>query len=186
MMNVPGSEVSISFFEMLKMVIVIIAIPIGLGMTLRHFYYKFSQAIEKPYKIFSLLFLVFVIIFVLHKNRNDLWSMLALAGAAVVFHNVLGFALGYIIPKILRVPERQSRTIAIEMAIQNTTLGMTIAVQFFSPVVALPSAVFSLWMYITGISMAYVWSRLFPVKMSASTGNEKGRIPESIPETEGI
>ncbi len=167
LMNVPGNEISISFVEMLKMVLVIIAVPISLGMTLRHFFYKFSQAIEKPYKIFSILFLVFVIVFVLHKNRSEIWSMIGLVGIAVVLHNILGFALGYIIPKFLRIPEIQSRTIAIEMAIQNTTLGMTIAVQFFPPSVALPSAVFSIWMYITGLFMAYVWSRLRPAQQQS-------------------
>ncbi|MFZ5571218.1 MAG: bile acid:sodium symporter family protein [Thermodesulfobacteriota bacterium] len=161
-MDVPGNEISISFIEMIKLVLVIIVIPISVGMTVRRFYYKFSLAIERPYKIFSLLFLVFVIVFVMHKNRNELWNMLALVGTAVVLHNILGFALGYFVPRILRVPEIQSRTIAIEMAIQNTTLGMTIAVQFFPPAVALPSAVFSIWMYMTGLAMAYIWARRQP------------------------
>lgn len=163
-MNEPGNEISISFIEMIKLVVVIIAIPISLGMTIRRFSEKFSKAIEKPYKIFSILFLVFVICFVVYKNRADMLNTMTLVGAAVILHNILALVLGYFIPKALRIPEIQSRTIAIEMAIQNTTLGMTIAVTFFSqmPAVALPSAVFSLWMYMTGLTMAYIWSRRLP------------------------
>jgi len=163
-MNVEGTTISVSFVDMLKTVIVIIAIPIGLGMTIRHFFYKLSEKIEKPYKIFSILFLLFVITFVLYKNRDEFWTMVGLVGAAVVLHNAFGFILGYFIPKALRVPEIQSRTIAIEVAIQNTTLGMTLAVQFFPPKVALPAAIFSLWMYITGMVMAFVWSRILKAK----------------------
>ncbi|EPG73638.1 sodium Bile acid symporter family protein [Leptospira fainei serovar Hurstbridge str. BUT 6] len=158
-----GKVLEISFIEMLKTVIIIIVIPITIGMSVNYRFPKIARAIERPYKIFSILFLLFVVGFVVFKNRSEFWNMISLVGAAVVLHNAFGFAAGYFLPKFLRIGERQCRTISIEVAIQNTTLGMTLAVQFFGPKVALPSAVFSIWMYLTGITIALVWSRLFPL-----------------------
>ncbi|TGK02708.1 bile acid:sodium symporter family protein [Leptospira langatensis] len=159
-----GKVMEISFLEMLKTVIVIIVVPITIGMSVKHRFPNFAKQIEKPYKIFSILFLVFVVVFVTYKNREEFWNMVALVGFAVILHNTFGFVVGYLVPKLLRLGERQSRTISIEVAIQNTTLGMTLAIQFFGPKVALPSAIFSIWMYITGLIMALVWSRVLPLR----------------------
>ncbi|PJZ69164.1 sodium:proton symporter [Leptospira perolatii] len=158
-----GKPLEVSFLEMLKLVVAVIAVPIGIGMTVNHRYPDIARAIEKPYKIFSVSFLVFVVGFIIFKNRSEFLNMLLLVGGAVILHNILGFVLGYFIPKLMRIPERQSRTISIEVAIQNTTLGMTLAVDFFGDRVALPAAVFSLWMYFAGTVMAVIWSRYLPL-----------------------
>ncbi len=160
--NVPaGQAISIDVMRMVGFVIGVIALPVVLGMTLRHFAAKVAAAIEKPFKIFGIVLLLALIAFVIYGNREKFWSMVAMVGGAVVLHNALALLLGYFVPKVLRVPEAQSRTIAIEVAVQNTTLGLALALTFFKeyPNVALPPAIFSLWMYITGLGIAYIWSK---------------------------
>ncbi len=160
-----AQPMNISYIEMIKTVFVIIVIPITIGMYVKHKYPNITRKIELPYKIFSIVFLVFVILVVTYRNRDKFWDMVLLVGLAVILHNAIGFLAGYFLPKLLRIGERQSRTISIEVAIQNTTLGMTLADQFFSamPKVAFPSAVFSIWMYVMGLTIALVWSRVFPL-----------------------
>ncbi|MCE9599746.1 MAG: bile acid:sodium symporter family protein [Spirochaetia bacterium] len=155
----PGKEIAVPIKDMIGLVIVIIAIPVGLGMLVRKFAAKAAGVLEKVFKIFGIVFLLGMIILVLYQNRENFWSMVSTVGLAVVLHNTLAFALGYFVPKMLRVPEAQSRTIAIEMAVQNTTLGMTLAITFFNGTVAMPAAMFSLWMYIAGMTMAMIWAR---------------------------
>ncbi|PKA15773.1 bile acid:sodium symporter family protein [Leptospira haakeii] len=159
-----ASVMQISFVEMLKTVVVIIVLPISIGMAVKHKFPNFAQKIETPYKIFSILFLVFVVAFVTYKNRDNFIEMVLLVGLAVILHNSFGFIAGYFFPKLLGIAEKQARTISIEVAIQNTTLGMTLAIQFFGPKVALPSAIFSIWMYIAGIAMALFWGYVVPLK----------------------
>ncbi len=151
--------ISVSFLEMVKFVAAIIVVPVALGMLLRHYAMKAANAIEKPFKIFGILFLLAMIGLVLYQNRAQFFDVVATVGLAVVLHNLLAFLLGYGVPRVLRVPEAQSRTIAIEVAVQNTTLGMTIAFTYFNGTVAMPAAIFSLWMYITGLTMAFIWSK---------------------------
>ena len=158
--NAPvGKEISVPVMDMVKLVVVIIFLPVGIGMLIRRYAANIAAAIEKPFKIFGMAFLLGMIAYVIYQNRAEFWGMVALVGGAVVLHNALALLLGYFVPKALRVPEAQSRTIAIEVAVQNTTLGMTLALTFFDGTVAMPAAIFSLWMYITGISIALFWAR---------------------------
>lgn len=154
-----GAQIVVPIKDMVGLVLVIIAIPVCFGMLLRKFAPKIARALEKPFKIFGILFLLFMIVLVIYQNRITFWGMVATVGIAVVAHNAIAFGLGYFVPKLLGVPEAQSRTIAIEMAVQNTTLGMTLAFAFFNGTVAMPAALFSLWMYITGLIMAMIWAR---------------------------
>lgn len=160
----PGqAQLTISFLAMLKMVAVIIGIPVAIGMAVRSRWPTFALRIEKPYKIFSVLFLLFVVIFIVYRNGASMLEVLPQIALAVVLLNGIAFALGYFVPRALGIGIIASRTISIEVAIQNTTLGMALAVQFFSPLVALPAAIFSVWMYITGLGMAMYWARRPPL-----------------------
>lgn len=157
----------IKFVEMVKLVAVIIVVPVSIGMFVRAKASNFADKVAKPFKIFSILFLISIIIYVVYKNRAEFLDMVLLVGGAVILHNLLGLAMGYLVPKVLRIPENQSRTISIEVGVQNTTLALTIAANFFTPAVALPAAVFSLWMYISGLALAGFWSRRPPKDGSA-------------------
>jgi BASS family bile acid:Na+ symporter len=70
----------------------------------------------------------------------------------------LGYVLGYAISKALKVSEKNSRTIAIEVGMQNSGLGLALANQFFNSAVALPSALFSIWHNLSGVYVAKKWS----------------------------
>ncbi|MCS6807230.1 MAG: bile acid:sodium symporter family protein [Bacteroidota bacterium] len=158
-LGLASSPITVSFIEMLKLVFVIIAIPISLGMIVRSKAPAFADSIERPYKIFSVLFLLGMIAFVLSKNWENFLKSLSSLGPAIVLHNGIGLFLGFYSGKIFGFGTKQCRTLAIEVGIQNTTLAMTIAVTFFTPETALPGAIFSLWMYVTGLAMATYWSK---------------------------
>ena len=64
---------------------------------------------------------------------------------AVVLHNGLGLALGYGGARLMRLDPRRARTLAIEVGMQNSGLGVALAVKHFSAGAALPGALFSVW-----------------------------------------
>ena len=158
-LGLTGAGVNVSYVDMLKIVFVIIAIPISLGMLVRSKFPKFASAVERPYKLFSILFLFFVIVIVLTKNSDNFFRILPVVGPAMILHNTIGLLLGFYSGKLFGFGTKQCRTLSIEVAIQNTTLGMTIAIQFFEPDTALPAAIFSLWMYVSGLSLAAWWAK---------------------------
>ncbi len=54
---------------------------------------------------------------------------------------------------------RTARTVAIEVGMQNSGLGVALAVKYFSAVAALPGALFSIWHNLSGSLLAGFWSR---------------------------
>ncbi len=62
--------------------------------------------------------------------------------------------------RLFRMGERDARTIAIEVGMQNSGLGVALAAVHFaaSPITALPSAIFSLWHNISGPALATYWA----------------------------
>ena len=82
-----------------------------------------------------------------------------LAAVAVVLHNLLGLSGGYWCSRLLGLDRKQSRTIAIEVGMQNSGLGVALSLQFFSATAALPGALFSVWHNIAGSVLASKWGK---------------------------
>lgn len=78
--------------------------------------------------------------------------------AAVVALHTAGFLFGYLLSRILGCEEATSRTISIEVGMQNSVLGVVLASKHFgSPLVAVPCAVSSVCHSIIGSALARYW-----------------------------
>lgn len=86
-----------------------------------------------------------------------------LALAALVLH-VLGFGVGYIVPKLLRYPESIARTVSIEVGMQNGGMAASLArIHFASMPLAAAAGVFSgVMQNIIGGIAAAIWKRRPP------------------------
>ncbi len=87
----------------------------------------------------------------------------ALATAALVLH-VVGFVVGYLLPKVLRYPESIARTVSIEVGMQNGGMAASLAqLHFASMPLAAAAGVFSgVMQNILGGIVASLWKRLPP------------------------
>ena len=85
--------------------------------------------------------------------------------AEVLLHNGLGLLGGYAGSRLLRLPETDCRTIAIEVGMQNSGLGVALALKYLSPLAALPGALFSIWHNIVGALLASFWQGRFNVNV---------------------
>lgn len=88
-----------------------------------------------------------------------------LALAALVLH-VVGFTLGYLVPKLLRYPESVARTVSIEVGMQNGGMAASLArMHFASMPLAAAAGVFSgVMQNILGGILAAIWKRRPPVR----------------------
>ena len=75
----------------------------------------------------------------------------------VVLHNAIGYALGYATGKATGQTEQSSRTMAVEVGMQNSGLAATLATSYLSPLAALPAAVFSVWHNLSGAVLALIF-----------------------------
>ena len=80
--------------------------------------------------------------------------------AVVVLHNSLGLGIGYFVGRVFGLPLAQRKTLSIEVGMQNSGLGAALASAHFSPLAAVPSALFSVWHNLSGALLATVYRRM--------------------------
>ncbi|NGO68840.1 bile acid:sodium symporter family protein [Streptomyces boncukensis] len=97
-----------------------------------------------------------IVTIVVAGSADAIKSAAALVFVAVVLHNGLGLALGYGVGRLARLGEPAGRALAFEVGMQNSGLAASLATAHFSPLAALPAAVFSVWHNVSG-ALAAAW-----------------------------
>ena len=112
----------------------------------------------KAMSFISMLGIALIITVITAAGRDDLMKVGGLLILASLIHNLTGYFLGYRISKLLKMPERDCRTIAFEVGMQNGGLASGLALQMGKlATVGLAPAVFGPLMNITGSSLAMWW-----------------------------
>ena len=143
-----GQQISLQLSKILQ-VFAIIIIPVCIGMLIRHFAPRFTEKLNKPLRIFAVTFLVLIIIGAISKERHQILEYLTQVGLATVIFCISSLAIGYFVPRLLGINSAQARACAFEIGIHNSTLAMTIALTVIAnSTVAMPAAVYSIFMYI--------------------------------------
>jgi len=150
--------VDIAPAELFLSVFQIVAIPLAGGLVVRRFFTRQVERYGELLPSVSVVSITLIVACVMALNAERVLSFPAAAIAAVVLHNLGGLAAGYAVAGWAGCPLVDRRTIAVEIGMQNSGLGLTLANQFFQPLAALPGALFSLWHNLSGIMLARYWS----------------------------
>lgn len=154
-----GATVTVPALEMLQTIFWIIFLPVALGMGFNHLFHRSLAVIRGVFPLLSVLAIVFIIAIIVALNREQLVDVAAGLLVLVVLHNLAGLAGGYWISRWLGQDRRTSRTLAIEVGMQNSGLAVALAVKYFSATAALPGALFSVWHNLSGSLLAGHWGR---------------------------
>lgn len=143
-----GQQISLQLSKILQ-VFSIIIIPVCIGMLIRHFAPRFTEKLNKPLRIFAVVFLILIIIGAITKERHQILEYLTQVGLATVIFCICSLIIGYFVPRFLGINSAQARACAFEIGIHNSTLAMTIALTVMAnSTVAMPAAVYSIFMYV--------------------------------------
>ena len=115
--------------------------------------------LKDVFPLISVAAIVLIIAIVVALNAGAAGAIIWPLVVAVALHNMLGLAAGYGLPRLFGLDAQTCRTLAIEVGMQNSGLGVALATQFFSAAAALPGAVFSVWHNLSGAGLAAFWSR---------------------------
>ena len=116
---------------------------------------------QKPVKIFSILFLVALIIMQLVKEKGNLALYWRQIGVAALSFNLLSMAVGFFIPYFFSISKKQSIAISMGAGIHNSTLAITIALSpslLNNSTMSIPAALYSIVMYFTAALFGYMMS----------------------------
>ena len=141
--------------------IAIIAVPLTIGMLLKHYKPYFADKMDKPVRIASGAVLVLVIVGLVLKEKDNLIPYLERSWIVVLSLNVLTMLVGFASAKIFKLNFKQAISISIESGNQNGTLAIAIAVSLLArPDFAIAAAVYSLLMFITAIVPVYIGNKM--------------------------
>lgn len=152
------TSVGVNVLGMFLSIIKVVLVPIVLGLIINRFFSKFTQAAVKVLPLISTIAIVAIVASVVSATSAKLLSTSPIIYLVVILHNLLGYASGYGAGKLLRRGEKKSRTLSIEVGMQNSGLATSLAVSHFAqyPLASIPGAVFSTWHNISGAIYANI------------------------------
>ncbi|GAB2678640.1 bile acid:sodium symporter family protein [Thalassiella azotivora] len=141
-------------------VVAIVLVPVAVGMLVRNRSAAFAARSDKPVRIFSIVVLVVVAVGALLGERDNLADYLRQVGLVTGLFCVASLGIGYTGARLLRLGERQAIATSMEIGIHNTTVALTIALSVLeSTQVAVPSAVYSILMYVLATAFGFLITR---------------------------
>ena len=151
-------EVSQFMANFLKDLFIFGALPIVVAYLFNFFAKGRKDYLESIFSFISMLGIVVIIIIITAAGRDSLIEVGLLLILACLLQNMFGYILGYFAAKLLKLKEKDCRTIALEVGMQNGGLASGLALQMGKvATIGLAPAIFGPMMNITGSSLATWW-----------------------------
>jgi BASS family bile acid:Na+ symporter len=158
-----GSFVEIDFWGMVWEITKIVILPICAGLAFHYLVRGKFGWLDKAMPLLSMAGIVFIITIITAAGRDNLLKVGGLLIVATFIHNISGYFLGYWSGRLMKFHERDCRTIALEVGMQNAGLASGLALAMGKLATAgLAPAIFGPVMNITGSSLASWWHNHLP------------------------
>jgi BASS family bile acid:Na+ symporter len=155
-----GHWVNIPVLSLFRNVLEVVVLPVFLGLLVNTLLGNKVKKATSALPLISTSAILLIIGGVVAANSASLFApeMLVLI-PVVMLINVLGSVLAFVVSKLFGVSHVKNRAITFEVATQNSALGLSLALLFFSPAAAIPGTLFSVWQNISGPMLASYWAK---------------------------
>lgn len=155
-----GQFIEIDLLKMMWDIFEIVLLPVGAGLMVNQLLKGKSSLIEQVLPIVSMLGIALIILVITAAGRNSLLQIGPILIFLVMIHNLLGYGVGYSFARVMGMQERDCRTLAIEVGMQNAGLASGLSnILGKIATVGLAPAVFGPMQNVTGSVLATFWSR---------------------------
>lgn len=167
-----GAYIEINFMDMMVSILKMVIFPVAGGLlfnsllkrmaTINPNFSKVSDGIMRSLPFFSMLGICVANGILTAYSRDSLligtivFSILI----SIVLHNFMGYILGYWGARISGLGIIDSRTVAVEVGLQNSAMASGLAINVLhSQLASLPGVVFASWQNMSGAILASWWAR---------------------------
>ena len=146
----------------------ITAVPVGIGLLIREKNKYYADKLEpKASKISTILFAI-IILGALLSEWETFINNFVLLGPAIVLLILTMLIIAYKSSKLFKMSDKQSITVAIESAMQNGTVGITVGNLIINPesglsILSIPSGVYSILMYLICLPFVFWFLKRTPI-----------------------
>ena len=158
-----GSYVEIDFWKMVWDITKIVILPIAAGLAFHYIVRGKLKWLDKAMPVFSMIGIGLVLLVITAAGKDNLLKVGGLLIIATFIHNMAGYFLGYWSARVLKFPEKDCRTIALEVGMQNAGLASALAKAMGKvATIGLASVIFGTMMNVTGSMLANWWHNREP------------------------
>ena len=168
--SLSGNQIDVDALGLFYSTLKVVLVPVVLGVFLNIRLPRYTQKIQFYSPSVAVMLITLIVASIIGQGKEIiLGSGLSLIFSVMTLH-LAGFVLGYFLSKFLLKDEAVSRTISVEVGMQNSGLGVVLAKEnFVNPAVAIPAAISSLVHSLYGS----IFVALFGARSSKGT-SEKG------------
>ena len=149
--------VSLSFIDTAVQLFLTTALPVMLGMLCRIFLPKFASYVGKPLFYFGFMCLLYPMISFFKNFSGIIDHSDILQSTSAIVLNVSMMLFGAGLGALFGLSKRQSKTLAVEVGIQNFALVMVVIIVFLNDLKLIAPSIFYLpSMYITAFALSYL------------------------------
>lgn len=153
-----GEFIQVHVLDMMWNMMQIVVIPVFAGLVFHHFAHGCFKWLDDAMPGISMFGIAYIITIITAAGRDALLQVGLILIVAGVFHNVSGYFLGYWGARLFKMSERDCRTVALEVGMQNGGLASALANELGKiATVGLAPAIFGPVMNITGSMLATFW-----------------------------
>ncbi len=172
-----GQFVEVNALAMMWDIVKMVIIPIGGGLLFNKFFKGKAGWLDKAMPLVSMFGIAFIITIITAAGRDNLIVIGPALIVCAFIHNTGGYVFGYWIGRLFGLKERDARTIAIEVGMQNGGLASGLAKEMGkAATIGLAPAVFGPLMNITGSILASYWHRKPPVDQDEPVNEAVGEL----------
>ena len=159
----------IPFMPMLEQILLLLGVPIVLGLVFAKYFPNATKKITKPAQIISILLFIGMVIVSFSQNFQIIVDNIIYIFFIVLLHNACALSTGYIGGTLAKLPQRDRRSLTVEVGIQNSGLGLIL---LFNPAIFPPevwhshyggmlliTAWWGIWHIVSGLTVAYLFRR---------------------------
>ncbi|WP_460942970.1 bile acid:sodium symporter family protein [Spirosoma daeguense] len=167
MQALAGAFIEINALHMMWDIGKMVILPIAAGLLFNKLFSGKIGWLDSAMPYVSMFGIAGTIVIITAAGRDRLLSIGPILLVLVLIHNLTGYLLGYWSARLFRMSERDCRTIAIEVGMQNGGLASGIAKEMGKiATVGLAPAIFGPLMNVTGSLLASWWHKKTPNQLS--------------------
>lgn len=162
-----GARVDVDAIGMFQQILIVTIIPIAIGFFLNVWLghkavFQQIQSCMPGLSVACLACIVGGVVTTVHDPLVANGIVLFLLTFGMVFcHNTIGYILGYSVGRLCHFSTAKTRTLSIEVGMQNAGLGTNLAMTFFvatNPMAVVPCAISCAWHSISGTILANIFA----------------------------
>jgi BASS family bile acid:Na+ symporter len=152
------TSVKVDMLAMCLSILQVVILPIALGFVVNKFAKKFVAKVIDILPVVSVIAICLIVSTVVSHNAEKILTTGAIVFVVVILHNLLGYACGFGLGKVLKMDMPKTKALTVEIGMQNSGLATSLANTAFPSfaMATVPGAIFSVWHNISGAILANI------------------------------